>query len=211
MLETNNYEAVLNGTQMVRQPGELFWMQTDSSAQPLRVLSGVVAYRRGAIAVGILGPGSCVFPIPGIGLPGAPICDLVAVTETAAQLLGDGWSSLSVQQLSESANAVVTGADRLGNMSLPRRLAALLLDITAMTGQSVVGCRQDILAMAASARRETVATILSGWRDEDWIQTRYRRTKVVDRVALIQIRDAAEGTAGEAWGPNRRRRSLAVA
>jgi hypothetical protein len=58
-----------------------------------------------------------------------------------------------------------------------------------MTGQPVVGCRQDILAMAAAARRETVATILSVWRDEDWIQTRYRRCKVLDRAALVRIRE----------------------
>jgi CRP-like cAMP-binding protein len=120
---------------------------------------------------------------------------LVAITETVASEIDPNNGSLDAAALSASALAVVTGADRLGNMSLPQRLAALLLDITDLTGQPIVGCRQDILAMAAAARRETVATILSGWRDEDWIQTRYRRCKVLDRDALVRIRDKDESAA----------------
>src|SRR5437762_2076372 len=85
------------------------------------------------------------------------------------------------------------GESGLKPLRIRQRVVALLLDISDMTGQPVVGCRQDILAMAAAARRETVATILSSWRDEDWIQTRYRRCKVLDRDALIRIRDRQNG------------------
>lgn len=173
---------------LTRAPGEAFWTQNDTDAAPLRIQQGVVAYRRGNIAIGFLGPGQVALPTPGVAENGAPAADLVALTETVAFEV-DEPGSLLPEELSASSLAVITGADRLGNMSLPQRLAALLLDITEFTGQPVVGCRQDILAMAAAARRETVATILSGWRDEEWIQTRYRRCKVVDREALERIRD----------------------
>ncbi|MFN3648734.1 MAG: Crp/Fnr family transcriptional regulator [Armatimonadota bacterium] len=172
-----------------RGPGEEFWLEGDADVKPLVIRQGVVAYRRGSVAIGLMGPGEVVLPIPGTPKLGPAAADLVAVTEaTVGEYEGD-LESNKYQACLDSARAVVEGADRLGNMSLPQRLAALLLDITDMTGQPVVGCRQDILAMAAAARRETVATILSGWRDEDWIQTRYRRCKVMDRDALIKIRD----------------------
>ena len=120
---------------------------------------------------------------------GPAAADLVAVTETSATAVDPAVHPLTQEELIASAESIVDGADRLGNQSLPQRLAGLLLDITEMTGQPVVGCRQDILAMVAAARRETVATILSVWREEEWIQTRYRRTKVMDRDQLTRIRD----------------------
>lgn len=178
--------------EITRAPGEVFWTEGAQDVRPLLIRQGVVAYRRGNIAIGLLGPGQVVVPVPGVSASGPAAADLVAITEatlTEVELSSNGQRE---QQLLPSALAVVKGADRLGNMSLPQRLAALLLDITEMTGQPVVGCRQDILAMAAAARRETVATILSGWRDEDWIQTRYRRCKVMDRPALLRIRDKGE-------------------
>ena len=172
-----------------RAPGELLWSRGEHGIQPLRIQQGVVAYRRGGVAIGLLGPGHVVLPVPGVASRGTAAADLVAVTETTATPVDPENGHLGPEDLVASSLALVEGADRLGNMSLPQRLAALLLDISEMTGQPVVGCRQDILAMAAAARRETVATILSDWRDEEWIQTRYRRCKVVDREALIRIRD----------------------
>ena len=153
------------------------------------IRQGVVAYRRGNVAIGFLGPGQIALPIPGVRGNGPAAAELVAITETTATSVDESEDGLDEDDLTASSQAIVDGADRLGNMSLPQRLAALLLDITEMTGQPVVGCRQDILAMAAAARRETVATILSSWRDEDWIQTRYRRCKVLDRSALLRIRN----------------------
>jgi hypothetical protein len=179
-------EVSQNG-QISRGPGELIWAE-GQEVKPLRIQQGVVAYRRGNIAIGLIGPGQIAVPVPGIGVPGAAAAELVAITETTATVV-NGGQEISTSELEPSSRAVLTGADRLGNMFLPQRLAALLLDITELTGQPVVSCRQDILAMAAAARRETVATILSSWRDEDWIQTRYRRTKVLDRAALERIRD----------------------
>ena len=178
-------------SESTRGPGESFWDE-GTEAKPLLIRQGVVAYRRGNVAIGLLGPGQVALPIPGVAGNGPAIADLVAVTETTVSELDPADGAAHNGQLLASAQAVVTGADRLGNMSLPQRLAALLLDITDMTGQPIVGCRQDILAMAAAARRETVATILSTWRDEDWIQTRYRRCKVMDRDALLRIRDREE-------------------
>jgi hypothetical protein len=182
--------SVSSSSEVTRAPGEQIWSAGDPDAKPLRIRQGVVAYRRGGVSVGLLGPGQVALPVPGVPGAGPAAADLVAVTETVADDPGD---TLEPGELAASALAVLTGADRLGNMSLPQRLAALLLDISDMTGQPVVGCRQDILAMAAAARRETVATILSSWRDEDWIQTRYRRCKVLDRDALVRIRDKQNG------------------
>lgn len=173
--------------------GELLWSEGDD-ARPLRIHQGIVAYRKGNVSIGLLGPGQVALPVPGVG-GGIAASELVAITETVASEVDLSAESLDSVALSDSSRAVVTGADRLGNMSLPQRLAALLLDITDKTGQPVVGCRQDILAMAAAARRETVATILSSWRDEDWIQTRYRRCRVLDRDALVRIRDKEDSLA----------------
>jgi len=178
--------------EQTRAPGEVFWSAGETGVRPLVIRQGVVAYRRGNVAIGLLGPGQVVFPVPGVASSGPAIADVVAVTQASAAELSMNGHLPEGTDLLASSLAVVTGADRLGNMSLPQRLAALLLDITELTGQPVVGCRQDILAMAAAARRETVATILSGWRDEEWIQTRYRRCKVMDREALRRIRDKAE-------------------
>jgi CRP-like cAMP-binding protein len=179
------------GSDVPRAPGELFWSE-GAEARPLMIQQGVVAYRRGNVAVGLLGPGQLALPVPGVAINGPAAADLVAITEATATEVDLRGAAVNAKDLTASVMAVVAGADRLGNMSLPQRLAALLLDITDMTGQPMVGCRQDILAMAAAARRETVATILSNWRDEDWIQTRYRRCKVIDRDALIRIRDKRE-------------------
>lgn len=178
-------------SEITHAPGEVLWAEGET-AEPLQIHQGIVAYRKGNVSIGLLGPGQVALPIPGVG-GGRAAAELVAITETVVSPLDDEDDPLSADELAASARAIVTGADRLGNMSLPQRLSALLLDITEMTGQPIVGCRQDILAMAAAARRETVATILSGWRDEDWIQTRYRRCKVMDREALIRIRDKEDG------------------
>jgi hypothetical protein len=180
--------------EVTRGPGEVVWSEGDAGVAPLLIRQGVVAYRKGNVAIGLLGPGQVALPTPGVPASGDAASELVAITETRATPVDPGDPSLS-GQAPASALAVVSGADRLGNMSLPQRLAALLLDITEMTGQPIVGCRQDILAMAAAARRETVATILSSWRDEDWIQTRYRRCKVLDRGALEKIRAGTNGHA----------------
>lgn len=173
-----------NSAGVTRAPGETIWAEGET-ARPLLIEQGVVAYRRGNVAIGLLGPGQVALPVPGVAGEKEAAVELVAITETVVRPV----DAESAEKSTASALAVVKGADRLGNMSLPQRLAALLLDITEMTGQPIVGCRQDILAMAAAARRETVATILSSWRDEDWIQTRYRRCKVLDRAALERIRD----------------------
>jgi len=174
-----------------RAPGEVIWAE-GAQVEPLRIEQGVVAYRRGNVAIGLLGPGHVALPTPGVGASGPAAAELIAITETTLRAIDPEAPALTTAELEPSARAVLTGADRLGNMFLPQRLAALLLDITELTGQPIVSCRQDILAMAAAARRETVATILSQWRDEDWIQTRYRRCKVLDREALIRIRDGID-------------------
>jgi CRP-like cAMP-binding protein len=179
-------------SELTRAPGESFWSEGEAHSQPLLIRRGIVAYRAGAIALGFLGPGQIALPIPGVPSNGPAAAELVALTEATAVPIDLAEEGTTPEQLAVSSRAVLEGARRLGNMSLPQRLAALLLDITELTGQPMVGCRQDILAMAASARRETVATILSGWRDQDWIQTRYRRCKVLDRDALTAIRDGAE-------------------
>lgn len=193
---TNERNENENSAEVTRGPGEVVWAEGEK-ASPLLIRQGVVAYRRGSVAIGLLGPGQVALPLPGVPDAGQAALELVAITEVAASPVENGDATLKAAA-SASSLAVVTGADRLGNMSLPQRLAALLLDITEMTGQPIVGCRQDILAMAAAARRETVATILSAWRDEDWIQTRYRRCKVLDRSALENIRDRGPAANGAA-------------
>lgn len=185
----NSTQPASSPSEILRAPGELLWTQGSPEVKPLLIKQGIVAYRRGQVAIGILGPGQFVLPVPGVAAIGEATADLMAVTETVAVEFDPAERPLSPAELAVSARAVVEGADRLGNMSLPQRLASLLLDVTEMTGQPVVGCRQDIIAIVAAARRETVATILSSWRDEDWIQTRYRRCKVLDREALQRIRD----------------------
>jgi len=136
----------------------------------------------------MMGPGHVALPLPGIATAGRAASDLVAVTEFRGSEVDLDSQQLTNEELAVSVKAILAGADRLGNMSVPQRLASLLLDVTEMTGQPIVGCRQDIMAMAVASRRETVAVVLAVWRDEDWIQTRYRRVKVLERDKLIRIR-----------------------
>jgi len=173
-----------------RGPGEVIW-EEGQQVRPIRIQGGVVAYRRADAAIGMLGPGQVILPVPGVAHATRAATDLVALTETTATEV-DG--SLTKEEQEASVRAIITGAERLGNMSVPQRLAAFLLDVTEMTGQPIVGCRQDIMAMAVASRRETVAVVLAVWRDNDWIQTRYRRVKVVEREPLIRIRRGEDPT-----------------
>jgi CRP-like cAMP-binding protein len=184
---TNIEETVETTTGIHRGPGEAIW-QEGQEVRPLRIQGGVVVYRRADAAIGMLGPGQIAVPVPGIGTAGRAATDLVALTETTAVEINPDDQPLTREQLEASVRAIILGAERLGNMSVPQRLAALLLDVTEMTGQPVVGCRQDIMAMAVASRRETVAVVLAVWRDNDWIQTRYRRVKVMEREPLLRIR-----------------------
>jgi hypothetical protein len=185
---SDQIEETFPSAEQIRAPGESFWAE-GASSQPLLLRRGIVAYRLGSIAIGLIGPGQIALPVPGVPTRGPAAAELIALTEAAGVFIDLDEEDVTPEQLAVSSRAVLEGAHRLGNMSLPQRLAAVLLDITELTGQPVVGCRQDFLAMAAAARRETVATILSGWREQDWIQTRYRRCKVIDRAALTAIRD----------------------
>lgn len=170
--------------------GEVIWKEGEK-ATPLRVKKGIVAYRRGNIAIGLLGPGQVILPVPGVAGGSVAATDLVAVTETSAGEVSP--ADIQGSDLEGSVKALITGADRLGNMPLAQRLAAILLEMTALTSHPVVHCRQDVLAMVAAARRETVSTILSVWRDEDWIDTRYRRVIIRDRDALSRVLDEVRG------------------
>ena len=167
-------------------PGEYLWQEGDE-VKPLRIQQGVVVYRRGEASIGMLGPGHVLLPLPGIKKGGKAATAAVAITETAATPIEDVAREVSDEELETSVRAVLDGADRLGNLSIPQRLAALLLEVSELQGHPVIHCRQDILAIAVGSRRETVAVVLSQWRDYDWIQTRYRRVKVVHREALHQI------------------------
>jgi hypothetical protein len=174
---------------LLRGPGEVIW-EEGQEVRPIRIQGGIVCYRRADAAIGMLGPGQVALPVPGIGAAARAATDLVALTETTAVEVDP--AALSLPELEGSVRAIITGAERLGNMSVPQRLASLLLDVTEMTGQPVVGCRQDIMAMAVASRRETVAVVLAVWRDNDWIQTRYRRVKVMERGPLERIRRGEE-------------------
>lgn len=178
-------ETTQSASGIHRGPGEVIW-EEGQEVRPIRIQGGVVAYRRADAAIGMLGPGQIVLPVPGVAHATRAATDLVALTETTA--VETDAASLSKEEQEASVRAIIIGAERLGNMSVPQRLSAFLLDVTEMTGQPIVGCRQDIMAMAVASRRETVAVVLAVWRDNDWIQTRYRRVKVVEREPLIRIR-----------------------
>lgn len=181
-------DPTTSAADITRAPGGVFWNEGDADARPFRVREGIVAYRRGGSAIGLLGPGQVALPVPGVPCDAPAAADLIAVTFASGTPL-ESPGELSSEDLSGSVHAVVTGAGRLGGMSLPQRLAAVVLEITERTGQPVVQCRQDLLAMAAGARRETVATVLSEWREAGWVETRYRRCKVLNRDALIGARN----------------------
>ncbi len=166
-------------------PGDHLWAEGDD-VKPLRIVQGVVVYRRTEASIGMLGPGQVVMPLPGIRRAGKAETSVVAITETTATPVDD-LDSIRDVDLEVNIRALIRAADRLGNLSIPQRLASLLLEVTDLQAGPVIHCRQDILAIAVGSRRETVAVVLSQWRDYDWIQTRYRRVKVVHREALHQI------------------------
>src|SRR3569833_3825440 len=113
--------------EVTRAPGAPFWAQGDRDAKPLLIRQGVVAYRRGNVAIGFLGPGQIAFPVPGVPSGEPAAAELVSVTETVAAVMEPEERSFTQEELGHSSVAVITGAGRRGYMSLPQRLAALLL------------------------------------------------------------------------------------
>lgn len=166
-------------------PGDPIWNQGDN-VSPVHVVRGFAAYRRGDATIALAAPGSFLFPYPGERRAGPAKTTVKTITEVEYQPVED-LDTIPDASLLTAIDAFIDGADRLGNMSLSQRLAALLIDITTVQGSPIINCTQDVLAMAATGRRETIALMLSQWRDYDWIQTRYRRVKVVRADMLLEL------------------------
>ncbi len=177
-------EGAPNGQQYAA--GDVIWNEGEQ-VSPIRIQQGIVVHRRDQATMALLGPGDVVMPLPGIKKVSTAATTVVAITTSVVTPIKNADKDISQEELERSVHSLINGAYRLGSLTISQRLAALLLDITEMQGHPVIHARQDIIAMGVGSRRETVAVVLSQWRDYDWIQTRYRRVKVVHREALHQI------------------------
>lgn len=164
--------------------GATLWRQGEP-ATPMRVVTGVICYRRGVSSMGILGPGQVALPVPGRRDGLEAMTDLVAVSDGAVQVVSA--ESLTESEVLTSLETVLSAAERLGNLTLAPRIAAVLLELSRITKYPIVFCRQDALAMLVAARRETVSTILANWRDDEWIETRYRRIVIRQPEQLERV------------------------
>lgn len=166
------------------QPGALIWAAGDEEVPPVVINRGAVTYVVGADpmrGLGILGPGQTALPVPGVLGGGKALLGLMAITEAETEV------TPIVGAATESVAALVAGAERALTQDLPQRLAGTLLLLTELLGSDSVAARQEVLASVLGVRRETLATVLSGWNNSEWIRTRYRRVTVKDRDALIAI------------------------
>lgn len=171
--------------------GQTIWEESHVVG-PLKVVSGALMYVRKSpdeqmAAFARFYPGEVVFPCPGYRLGETEaVYGLMAITE--AKVL-PYTGPLTASMCKNSSQAVADGSYNLAFLDLKQRLAEFYLTTTEKINSPTIGCIQDTVAIAVVARRETVATILAEWRENDWIQTRYRRVKVVDRDALRRIKD----------------------
>ena len=185
-IRANTSIGAVSAAGVVHALGEPVWLQ-GSHTGPLLLHEGVVAYRRGKVALGLLGPGQGRLARAGGSSSGTrgtgPDRDHAERRHTSFAR-GGLRRGLSGQRAGAGERRRAPGES-----ISPPTAGHRATGITQMTGESTVMCRQDVLAMAVGARRETVASILSVWREEDWIDTRYRRCKVLNRVALEAIRN----------------------
>src|SRR4051812_7907744 len=99
-------ETTENGSGVHRTPGEVIWTEGEE-AKPLRIEQGVVAYRKGDAAVGMMGPGHVALPLPGIAAAGRAASDLVAVTEFRGSEVDLDAQPLSNEELAVSVKAIL--------------------------------------------------------------------------------------------------------
>src|SRR5579872_2269371 len=104
-MTTEATHSETSSSEVVRAPGEALWSEGEQ-ARPLLIRQGVVAYRRGNVAIGLLGPGHIALPVPGIPGPGVAATELVAITETTATEADGGAEDRKA--LTASSQAVVT-------------------------------------------------------------------------------------------------------
>lgn len=85
--------------------------------------------------------------------------------------------------------------DMLGDMptkTLPERLAAMLLDLSAGEQRPIQGPSYQLLADRLGTRRETVGAILRSFRRQGFVELGYRHIEILDEESLADLGGVTE-------------------
>jgi CRP-like cAMP-binding protein len=113
-----------------------------------------------------------------VSIPGEAAREAVASGGTLASLL----AGFAAGRLAEATDDFV----RATTLDVKGRTAVALLRLSDRLSTLEVPLTQEQLAGLVGTRRETLALILSGLRNDDVIDTRYRRIKILDRKRLTE-------------------------
>ena len=93
-----------------------------------------------------------------------------------------GWGML--QTFGRRLRQVEDRLEEVAYKKLPQRLAKLLLDLSTSTDKGTIRTSHQSLADMLGTYRETVSTILRGFKAEGMVELGYRRIYVTDPAAL---------------------------
>ncbi|MEZ4768373.1 MAG: Crp/Fnr family transcriptional regulator [Caldilineales bacterium] len=116
-------------------------------------------------------------------------CTIWMLPETSARTMTERYPIIGWGMLQTFGRRLRQVEDRLEDVAykkLPQRLAKLLLDLSS-SDQAPIRTSHQSLADMLGTYRETVSTILRGFKADGMVELGYRRISVTDPVALRQL------------------------
>jgi len=122
-------------------------------------------------------------------------CSIWMLPETHARTMTErypiiGWGML--QTFGRRLRQVEDRLEEVAYKKLPQRLARLLLDLSNGDDKTAIRTSHQSLADMLGTYRETVSTILRGFKAEGMVELGYRRIYVVDPAALDALASSWE-------------------
>lgn len=182
--------------------GQVLYCEGEELRYLYLVVSGSVKLIRNSqegkeLIVGLAGPSECFGPLvhsqPSSNLAQAledSILFLIPLTTVRRVAAGNSAFALDLVEICEKqSNDARTTAARLAFMTVPQRLAHLLIGISDLRhGALKYPLNQTEIASFIGSSRETVCSILSRMRREGYLSIMKGRIRVLDRERLAEIR-----------------------
>lgn len=114
-------------------------------------------------------------------------CTIWMLPETSARTMTERYPIIGWGMLQTFGRRLRQVEDRLEDVAykkLPQRLAKLLLDMSNGSDQAPIRTSHQSLADMLGTYRETVSTILRGFKADGMVELGYRRISVTDPAAL---------------------------
>lgn len=122
-------------------------------------------------------------------------CTIWVLPETSARTMTERYPIIGWGMLQTFGRRLRQVEDRLEDVAykkLPQRLAKLLLDLSNGSDQAPIRTSHQSLADMLGTYRETVSTILRGFKADGMVELGYRRISVTDPAALRALASANE-------------------